>query len=90
MPTYEETLARAQAAQSTRADVITIAKAVREGNCELFIKPVNNGFLLYIGEFATVVATRANDVGLLVRALYSGDLDNEEILKRIRRLMGYN
>jgi hypothetical protein len=90
MPTYEESLARAQAAQQTRADVVTIAKAVRGGSCEIFIKPVNNGFLVYVGEYATVVTTKANDVGLLVRALYSGDLDNEDILKRIRRLMGYN
>lgn len=90
IPNYDEMMARAQAAETQKTDIITIAKAVREGQCEIFVRPVNNGFLIYIGEFATVVATKANMVGLLIKRLFGGNLEDEAILKSLRKLMGYN
>ena len=53
------------------------------------VQPVSNGFIVAIGYEAQVVCVRANDVGLLIRTLYSSDLTNEAALKRLRRLMGY-
>jgi hypothetical protein len=50
---------------------------------------VSNGFIVSVGYDSTIVCTKANDVGLLIRTLYSSDLENEGVLKRLRRLMGY-
>jgi len=88
-PSYEEMMGKVQAAEQTKADVITIAQAVRDKKVEVFIRPASNGFLVYIGEFATVVETKPNNVGLLLKRLFGGNLEDEKILKSLRKLMGY-
>jgi hypothetical protein len=89
MPNYDEMMAGAKAEVQSRRDVVTIAQELRNGNIGLSVQPVSNGFIVSVGYDSTVVCTKANDVGLLIRTLYSSDLDNEQALKRLRRLMGY-
>ena len=88
MTDYNEVMAGAQARLSEREDVVTFAKKIREGDFGLTVQPVQNGFIVYAGP-QTIVCSKPNDVGLLVRTLYGGDLDNSQITKRLRRLMGY-
>jgi hypothetical protein len=89
MPNYDEMMAGAKAEVQSRRDVVTIAQELRSGAMALNVQPVSNGFIVGIGYDSTVVCTKANDVGLLIRTLYSSDLENEAALKRLRRLMGY-
>ena len=85
---YEEMMGQAKM-EASRRDVVSIAKDLRNGNMGLNVQPVSNGFIVSVGYDSTVVCVRANDVGLLIRTLYSSDLDNEQALRRLRRLMGY-
>ena len=85
---YGSMVAGAEAAIAKREDVVTVAKRLRNGEFGLQVICVQNGFIVYAGT-QTIICTKANDVGLLVRTLYSGDLDNEKITKRLRRMMGY-
>jgi hypothetical protein len=89
MISYEEAMAGAEASVKQRRDVITIAQDLRAGEMGITVQPVSNGFIVSVGYDSTIVCTRANDVGLLIRTLYSSDLENEGVLKRLRRLMGY-
>lgn len=89
MPDYDDMLSETRGTIKQRQDVVTIARSLRAGEAGLNINPVSNGFIVQIGYEATIVCTKANDVGLLVRTLYSSDLENEGVLKRLRRLMGY-
>jgi hypothetical protein len=89
MISYEEAMAGAEASVKQRRDVITIAQDLRAGEMGVNVQPVSNGFIVTIGYDSTIVCTKANDVGLLIRTLYSSDLENEGVLKRLRRLMGY-
>ena len=89
MPNYDDALKEAQIGAQERRDVVSIARDVRAGAMGANVQPVSNGFIVSIGYDSTIVCTKANDVGLLIRTLYSSDLENEGVLKRLRRLMGY-
>ena len=89
MPNYDEALQDAKVGVQARRDVVTIAQEVRDGTLGCSVQPVSNGFIVSVGFDSTIVCTRATDVGLLIRTLYSSNLENEGVLKRLRRLMGY-
>lgn len=89
IPSYDEAMELGKAYAASRRDVVTIAQDLRAGKMGCEVLPVSNGFLVQLGHEQTVVCVRANDVGLLIRTLYSSDLENEAALKRLRRLMGY-
>jgi hypothetical protein len=89
LPSYDEALKDAEVGLQQRRDVVTIAQEVRAGAMGCTVQPVSNGFIVSVGYDSTIVCTKANDVGLLIRTLYSSDLENEGVLKRLRRLMGY-
>jgi hypothetical protein len=73
--------------QQFTADVISIAVSLRAGQMEFRVSPVSNGFLVAAGTNVFIAKTAA-DVGLLTKTLYSSDLTNEKILKRLRRMTG--
>jgi len=89
MPNYEESMRDVQEAVATRRDVVSIARDLRAGSQGINVQPVSNGFIVSIGYDSTVVCTKSTDVGLLIKTLYSSNLEKEDILKRLRRLMGY-
>ena len=86
-PTYEESMKKME-----RFDVDTVAQMCRRGQCHLHVTPTSNGFVVSIngeGVQEDLVYTRPEYVGRLVQSIFNSNLENEGVLKRLRKLMGY-
>lgn len=85
---WQETIGRAQMNMKQRIDVVTLAKNCRNGLFQIYITPAYNGFSVVVGNLSLVYTNPAK-VGQLIKTLFSSNLDNEEVLARLRRLVDF-
>ena len=89
---YQEALSKAKN-KAPRVDVITLSNACRDGAITARVMPAMNGFTVMLEPVnapqaaVILVYPKANKVGHLMKALYVGNLENEEVLTRLRRLL---
>lgn len=95
-PESEMTMEEIKESIQKRKDVITLALSVREGGQAINVRPLSNGFMVELTSVAfpesspqTFVFKKVNEVGTLMHRLMNGNLDNPEVIKSIRRLLGY-
>lgn len=78
-----------------KQDVITIAKSCRGGTTAIEVLPLNNGWMVSLRptqpEIApqNIVFMRADKLGTFIHTLFSSNLDNPTVQRRLRLALGY-